>query len=475
MPLDDSRMATTALSKALTALEPLVRKAEAALYMMRQRLQIGWSGDRGERFDRWHSMMHRGDHEPEDYLGFRAFEAFASFMPGFKENYKIVTESLLTDFAKMLPTAHAAPSAAQGAAALTNLYHTLEEAIDEVEAKWAAVLASSKSAFHLYESLPLAAEIRLDLQTSYQQYSGPLRHRARLVRSLRAALCLLSCNVGDTHNHYDAMHADANTYAIDTFMTLREIDVLELDLANKTRYEYNNNLAGALEEPFLKRHAREAVTLSSSIPPSEESVTSLMSHILYLHSLLLPSDWVAPAATPYVLTFDHFCVVPPPDLDATLLISWMDIAMSPEFHSTSMSSPHWSAIPEGQEAFEDVVGFNARALIRTKKAQLRKDLETADPADDDLPPYPSDDEDETVVLEIRRAPLILADSLLPPIEPADPPLRPWGEREAWYKSERMSDSRAPSIHSRSRSRSPPRRGRSAGRKRSHMRAFYPCN
>ena len=121
MPLDDSRMATTALSKALTALEPLVRKAEAALYMMRQRLQIGWSGDRGERFDRWHSMMHRGDHEPEDYLGFRAFEAFASFMPGFKENYKIVTESLLTDFAKMLPTAHAAPSAAQGAAALTNL------------------------------------------------------------------------------------------------------------------------------------------------------------------------------------------------------------------------------------------------------------------------------------------------------------------------------------------------------------------
>ena len=117
-------------------------------------------------------------------------------------------------------------------------------------------------------------------------------------------------------------------------------------------------------------------------------------------------------------------------------------------------------------------------LKRTRKAQLRRNIDNADPGDN-LPPYPSSDEGETIVLEIRRAPraltpppVILVDPLLPPVDPVEPsniPLKPWGEREAWYiKSEIPSASRAPYLHSRSRSRSPPRRDRSAGRKRSHV-------
>ena len=490
MPLNDSWMAATSLRDALDALVPLVRDAEAALDMIQQRLQISWAGKGGERFDRWHPMLHKGGHAPTDYPGFRAYEAFAAFMPGFKESYEIVAASILAEIAVLLPRAHGAPSPVQGAAALTNLYHTLEDAIEVVEARWVAVLACSKSALHLYEMpdalVPLSAKIRRVVQASYELYKGPLGKRAQLVRSLRAVLCLLSCNVGDPYNHYDAMHADVNTCDIDTFMALREVDLLQHTVNHAAGHPNPVEVPEELlDDSFLEGHVHSVVSFLSGGPPPAELVDALRTRILFVHSLPLPSEPMDPVPNSDNRPFNMFSMEILPNLDEARLADWSILMMPPAFDSVPMTSAHWSATPVDQDSFTNVAAFHERACARERKQQLRDRALSASPGESPMED-PSSDEEETVVLEIRRAsraltppPVILVDPLLPPVDPVEPsniPPKPWGERDAWYiKSEIPSASRAPYLHSRSRSRSPPRRDRSAGRKRSHMRAFYPCN
>ena len=184
-------------------------------------------------------------------------------------------------------------------------------------------------------------------------------------------------------------------------------------------------------------------------------------------------------------SFNMFSMEILPNPDEARLADWSILMMPPAFDSVPMTSAHWSATPVDQDSFTNVAAFHERACARERKQQLRDRALSASPGESPMED-PSSDEEETVVLEIRRAsraltppPVFLVDPLLPPVDPVEPsniPPKPWGEREAWYiKSEIPSASRAPYLHSRSRSHSPPRRGRSAGRKRSHMRAFYPCN
>ena len=257
-------------------------------------------------------------------------------------------------------------------------------------------------------------------------------------------------------------------------MALREVDLLERAVHVAAPV---GGLEHALEDPFLESHALSAATLHSALPPLAGDVAALKARIQYVHSLPPPSDWVIPIVTPADLHFDVFSMKPPPDPDESLLASWSDIAMPPALDSVSMISAHWSAIPLGQESFENVPAFYARAQVRERKEQLRHRLDQTGPDGNPLPDL-SSDEDEPVILVIRRTlrpptppsgiltdPLATSLPPVDPVEPANPPLKPWGERGAWYKSESMPDSRALSSYSRSRSRSLSRRVRPADRKR----------
>ena len=180
------------------------------------------------------------------------------------------------------------------------------------------------------------------------------------------------------------------------------------------------------------------------------------------------SDWVAPVVIPDDnLLLNLFHVEPHPTPDEILLDSWTQESI-PDYASNPLPAAHWSASPVGQETFEDVAGFHARAAHRERKEQVRLATYQAPPGEGPIV-SPSSDEDEPVLLGIRRVPRPVTPVdpvvIYGPIELSNPPLKPLGEREAWYKSASMPDSKALSSYSRSRSRSLSRRVRPADRKR----------